>query len=389
MWPFVRWAGHGPTSGGDSAWAARSLIKELEAHGLGRAEGRTKEEKPLQIHLQKTPPKMFLGLLLTSWLVLAKAATLAPKGVSVEQAPPPASFDGVLQEQVQPEKIPLDFFLQKEIDLTEGLDLPMQVQNRPSSPFNPRGFDPSKLPQSNLAEFPPARPAPSNIANICSEGRKKLSYGPWNLPQTSFSHLSRQGEALNELEAGVKTCCQLDEGEKLPCCLEAWEKVLMHYCRWEFSVKTKPHECCLKDQKEDRFSCFTNLAPFPAYDMAFPLVSLAEINPQLLDTLCGQFTLLNKQKLIPSLIQNITESCCQLQGSERIQCSKDAKSHLVSTLCTSRRNTWKDPQRCCAHAEDAPREACFGANYLDSLPLASLAEPGPDPMEIDIDIPTE
>ncbi|XP_060614001.2 extracellular matrix protein 1 [Anolis sagrei] len=335
---------------------------------------------------------MFLALLLTSCLVLAKSATLAPRGVSDEQPPPPVSFDGVLQEQVRPENIPLEFLLQQEMDLSDGLDLPMQVQNRPSTPLNPRGHNPlqnSKIPRFSLAEFPPARPAPSNIANICSEGRKKLSYGPWNLPQTSFSHLSRQGEALNELEAGVKTCCQLDEGEKLPCCVDVWEKVLTHYCGWEFSVKTKPHECCLKHHKKDRFGCFTDLAPFPAYDMEIQSVNLAEINSPLLDTLCGQVTLLSKQKQLPSLIQNITESCCQLQGGERIQCAKDAKSQLVATLCTSRRNTWRDPQQCCAQAGDAPRDTCFDANYLGTLPLAGVAELLPDPTEIAIEIPTE
>lgn len=35
-----------------------------------------------------------------------------------------------------------------------------------------------------------------------------MVYGPWNLPQTGYSHLSRQGETLNLLETGYSRCCR-------------------------------------------------------------------------------------------------------------------------------------------------------------------------------------
>lgn len=92
-------------------------------------------------------------------------------------------------------------------------------------PLQPRGRRPPcrevgcsrKLPFYKLEEFPPGRPSLSNLQALCAVGRKKHSYGPWNLPQTSFSHLSRQGEALNQLELQFTRCCQLAEDQKLPC----------------------------------------------------------------------------------------------------------------------------------------------------------------------------
>lgn len=92
-------------------------------------------------------------------------------------------------------------------------------------PLQPRGRGPPcrevgcsrKIPFYKLEDFPPGRPSLSNLGALCAAGRKKPSYGPWNLPQTSFSHLSRQGEALNQLELQFNRCCQLAEDQKLPC----------------------------------------------------------------------------------------------------------------------------------------------------------------------------
>lgn len=125
-------------------------------------------------------------------------------------------------------------------------DLPLLVNGEPqtrlSSPLSPRGRRPScssafgctRLPpRYRLDEFPPAQPNISNIGNICNEGRKKLYYGPWNVPQTGFGHLSRQGDALNNMESGVGQCCKLPDGEKLPCC----QSVVSCYCCCSWSDK--------------------------------------------------------------------------------------------------------------------------------------------------------
>lgn len=107
-----------------------------------------------------------------------------------------------------------------------GQELPILIHGEPQSvPLGPRGRRPPckevgcirKPPFYKLEDFPPGRPSLTNLGALCAAGRKKPSYGPWNLPQTSFSHLSRQGEALNQLELQFTRCCQLTEDQKLPC----------------------------------------------------------------------------------------------------------------------------------------------------------------------------
>ncbi|KAJ7307197.1 hypothetical protein JRQ81_009186 [Phrynocephalus forsythii] len=415
-----------------------------------------------------------------------------------------------------------------------GSDL-LGIEQAPLPPaLAPRGRRPScnngllcttrEAPLYKLDEFPPAQPTFDNLGNICAEERKKFSYGPWNLPQTGFSHLSRQGDALNALEAGLGPCCQLPtDEEKLPCCAEAWsnalgrfceaefstktrpypccllegetwetcflreapassygslraqpspgespgactdpsgctatvpaspwaalsisfppgeptdanilnicqlskfrpryparrleqssfgwlvpqaravnrvekafkkccrakdvacarkgwETTLMQYCKQEFSVKTRPHMCCKEKHPEDRLGCFASQAPYPGYDKKITSVDLAHLTPALLDALCGPVTLPSKQKDIPTLVQNITEPCCPLQGEQRTQCAQETKSQFITNLCSSQKNTWKDPKKCCAQESGPARHHCFDLNYLSSVPFATVEQIAP------------
>nr|XP_056708872.1 extracellular matrix protein 1 [Euleptes europaea] len=491
-----------------------------------------------------------LAVLLASWLALAQSVTLEPKDDRTE-LPPPAGPEDMLQKEIDLGDIRFPFGLQEEIDpfgtpveQREVTFLPLLIHGepqtelsslttrgrRPSGPGCIRGVNCGGRPRypSNLAEFPPGRPSLGNIGNICAEGRQKASYGPWNLPQSSFSHLYRQADALNDLEADLSRCCQLPEDEKLNCsqavwsdalenfceaefsvktshyycckrqgtrkencfaseapfpnydyvseepqrgeepsdCAHSdpaqckpkdqamaqklpaisfppgrpsdanirnvcklrkfrpvypegtlpqtgfgwfvrqarainrlekefkkccrkedvrcahrgWEKVLIQFCKQESSVKTRPHFCCKEAEGEDRFACFTNQAPFPAYDREIQVVNLAEVTPSLLDLLCSQFSLLSKQKHIPALVQNITEPCCELKGDERTQCAQEEKSQFIITLCNSPRASWKDAKKCCAKAEDAARIACFDSTYLSNVTLASAGQT-PQPTE--------
>ncbi|XP_056402332.1 extracellular matrix protein 1 isoform X1 [Hyla sarda] len=115
---------------------------------------------------------------------------------------------------------------------------------------------------SNLNTFPPGKPNRDNIGNICKKSRAKTVYGRQNLPQTGFSHLSRQGQAINELEEGFTACCR--KPDKLRCAVDVWKKTLEDFCVSEFSVKTRHYHCCKKSGSE-RETCFNNDAPNPSY----------------------------------------------------------------------------------------------------------------------------
>uniref|UniRef100_A0A8C4PG03 Extracellular matrix protein 1 n=1 Tax=Equus asinus asinus TaxID=83772 RepID=A0A8C4PG03_EQUAS len=118
-----------------------------------------------------------------------------------------------------------------------------------------------------LDGFPPGRPSPNNLDQICLPNRQHVVYGPWNLPQSGYSHLTRQGETLNLLETGYSRCCRCHSYTKrLECAKLVWEDAMTQFCEAEFSVKTRAHRCC-KRQGEARFSCFQEEAPQPHYQL--------------------------------------------------------------------------------------------------------------------------
>ncbi|XP_029436550.1 extracellular matrix protein 1 [Rhinatrema bivittatum] len=181
------------------------------------------------------------------------------------------SDDG-LQREIEPE---LPIMHQKEVDT-----LPFSLQEE--SVLVPRGKRPEskckgKRPcggqapmRENLAEFPPGRPTENNIDNICLSSRVKSNYGMHNLPRSGFGHLSRQGETINQMEAGFSECCL--QTEKLSCAQEVWHNELQQFCDQEFSIKTRPYFCCKEDDSA-RYSCFEKEAPYPSYDSLNPRAS--------------------------------------------------------------------------------------------------------------------
>lgn len=76
---------------------------------------------------------------------------------------------------------------------------------------------------------------------ICLPNRQHVVYGPWNLPQTGFSHLSRQGEALNLLETGYSRCCRCHNYiHRLDCA-----KLVVRVGFLILGVSFNPHSVCV------------------------------------------------------------------------------------------------------------------------------------------------
>ncbi|XP_072283785.1 extracellular matrix protein 1 [Pyxicephalus adspersus] len=161
---------------------------------------------------------------------------------------------------------------QREIDLSipfeqREVNPPLLIHGEPI--FSPRGRRPSSVVNNNLNDFPPGKPTRANIGNICRKTRTVVTYGAEHLPQTGFSHLSRQGDAINSVEEGYARCCA--QSEKLRCALDVWKNGMDKFCTNEFSVKTRHYHCCKKSDVE-RESCFTNDAPNPNYISSAPLL---------------------------------------------------------------------------------------------------------------------
>ncbi|XP_074044829.1 extracellular matrix protein 1 isoform X3 [Macrotis lagotis] len=221
-----------------------------------------------------------------------------------------------------------------------------------------------------LDDFPPGRPSPDNINQICLPDRKHVVYGPWNLPQTGHSHLSRQGNALNFLETGYTRCCLL-KTDQLDCATAVWEQALDNYCREETAVKTHHHFCCHYSPISARDACFAHHAPYPNYDQDILTLDLSRITPDIMKQLCGHRKILTKHKQIPGLIRNMTARCCELPPPEQMACAEEEKLAFIEDLCDSRRELWRDTDYCCDETPGDAQTSCFNTHYLRNVALVS------------------
>lgn len=429
---------------------------------------------------------------------------------------PPAPQEAIpQQEQRMPMQVPMEqkeeepsFPLQKEMSFPSSQHqaerpVPVMDEGRPQPETRgPSNYCPSNRPRGRwvyrLDGFPPGRPSPDNQEQICLSTRKVIVFGPWNLPQTGFSHLTRQGETLNLLETGYTRCCRCSNPmNRLDCLALVWENALAQFCEAEFSVKTRPHWCCQREEGEARLSCFEKEAPLPQYpsracpshqaglssgpELPFPpglptldnvknicrlrrfralprhfstddpvqqqlqalsqleaefqlccrqggnltcfqkawednldeycrrvqsvkthqhsccqfppspardecfarrapypnydhdilTVDLSYITPKLMNHFCGNQRVLSKYKQVPGLIQNITASCCQVPFPEQACCAEDEKSAFVEELCGPRKNSWRDPARCCDLDSKDKQMTCFNIYYLRNVAVVN------------------
>ncbi|XP_072802746.1 extracellular matrix protein 1 isoform X9 [Vicugna pacos] len=223
-----------------------------------------------------------------------------------------------------------------------------------------------------LDGFPPGRPSPDNLDQICLPNRQHVVYGPWNLPQTGFSHLSRQGETLNLLETGYSRCCRChSHTNRLDCAKLVWEDTLDGYCDWEQAIKTHHHSCCRYPPSPARDECFARRAPYPNYDRDILTLDLSRVTPNLMSHLCGNQRVLTKHKQIPGLIRNMTARCCELPFPEQACCAEEEKSAFIDDLCGPRRNFWRDSALCCKLSPGDEQINCFNTNYLRNVALVA------------------
>lgn len=311
-----------------------------------------------------------------------------PKSVESKEATP-------LQEERPPPQGPVE---QKEIDPAAGhqeeIVQSSQKEEKPA-PFvgqrSPQPRSPAQHCQQGrrggwghrLDGFPPGRPSPDNLHQICLPERQHVVYGPWNLPQTGYSHLSRQGETLNLLETGYSRCCRCrSHANRLDCLKLVWEDAMTRFCEAEFSVKTRPHRCC-KQRGEARFSCFQEEAPRPNYALQpcpVPQTGMSS-GPQLpfppglptpdnIKNIC----LLRRFRSVPrhlpatDAIQRQLQALTRLEVEFQVCCLRRGHNH------TCARKAWEDtldqycerelaikthPHSCCHHPPSPARDECF------------------------------
>lgn len=328
-----------------------------------------------------------------------------------------------LQKEQPPPRIPIE---QKEIDPPvqhqEEIVQSRQKEEKPPTlagqhPPEPRTWNPARHCQQGrrgiwghrLDGFPPGRPSPDNLKQICLPERQHVVYGPWNLPQTGYSHLSRQGEALNLLETGYSRCCRCrSDTNRLDCVKLVWEDAMTQFCEAEFSVKTRPHLCC-KQRGEERFSCFQKEAPRPDYLLRPCPIHQTGISsgtqlpfppglptPDNVKNIC----LLRRFRSVPRNLPATDAIQRQLQALTRLEtefqrCCRQGHNHT----CTWK--AWEDtldgycdrelaikthPHSCCHYPPSPARDECFAhlapyPNYDRDILTVDLSRVTPSLMD--------
>ncbi|XP_064138604.1 extracellular matrix protein 1 isoform X7 [Loxodonta africana] len=324
---------------------------------------------------------------------------LPPRQLPVERKDHPLPHGAIpIQEELPPPQLPVE---QKEVDppfpqqeeITFGSK---QRQKKPAHSLGqghpePESWNPAQHCQRGrprggwghrLDGFPPGRPSPDNLNQICLPGRQHVVYGPWNLPQTGYSHLIRQGEALNLLETGYSRCCRCSSHtNRLDCAKLAWEDAMTQFCEAEFSVKTRAYGCC-KQQGEARFSCFQEEAPWPQYQpRACPsqqpgISSGPELPfPPGVPTLDNvrNICLLRRFHSVPRNLQATGHIERQLQALTQLErafqrccrqehnhtCAQKAWEDALDRYCDKEQAIKTHQHSCCRHPLSPARDECF------------------------------
>uniref|UniRef100_A0A8C9AAE1 Extracellular matrix protein 1 n=1 Tax=Prolemur simus TaxID=1328070 RepID=A0A8C9AAE1_PROSS len=339
---------------------------DTSQHGLpleGQREGKTTTH-PSQLPLQVPKPAY-----------LPVGCSHPPP--SVVQPPHPQEAIPAQKEELPPPQFP-----EKKENRA-----PFVSQSHP----NPESWNPAQHCQHSrprggwshrLDGFPPGRPSPDNLNQICLPDRQHVVYGPWNLPQSGYSHLTRQGETLNFLETGYSRCCRCrSHTNRLDCAKLVWEDAMTRFCEAEFSVKTRAHWCC-KRRGEARFSCFQEEAPQPHYqlqacpghqtgissgpELPFPpgVPTLANVK-----NICHLRRFRSVPRNLPATdpiqrqLQALTwlegefQRCCR-QGNNHT-CTWKAWEDTLDRYCDQEQAVKTHHHPCCHHPPSPARDECF------------------------------
>ncbi|XP_027717943.1 extracellular matrix protein 1-like isoform X2 [Vombatus ursinus] len=351
-----------------------------------------------------------------------------PQRIPLEKKVPIPNEAIPLQEEVRPSQhLPVE---QKEVECPfhppkdhgfspqeqkEKMTTPQMINehpgpefSHPNKPHHCQQDSHSRGWSHKLDGFPPGRPSPDNINRICFPERKHVVYGPWNLPQTGYSHLSRQGNALNFLETGYTDCCRLKTNQ-LDCATAVWADALFRFCEAEFSVKTRAYSCC-SHQGEARLSCFQEHTSLPDYqplpgpcpthtprpssglELSFPPGVPTRGNVRNICRL-RRFRSLPRGLLSMDNIQPQLRALMQLEGKFRRcchqgdnhTCARQAWEDVLDSYCEEEMAIKTHHHTCCHRSPLSARDACFARhapypNYDRDILTIDLSRITPDTM---------
>ncbi|KAL0985383.1 hypothetical protein UPYG_G00156190 [Umbra pygmaea] len=187
--------------------------------------------------------------------------------------------------------------------------------------------------------FSPGRPTSQNIGLVCRLVNHRWLYLRKWLPRTCYRWLARQLKEVKRLEGGFRRCCKGKE-DVLACADKRWREEIDSFCHQEKMTMALNSSCCDAGEGEQRYNCFSNSAPNPAYNKELHYWSDAKTPT--LGHICETQEII-KKKFLSFPLQTIVGLCCTQPTEQRTSCVKEQLVMHADIWCSVERN----PLDCC------------------------------------------
>ncbi|KAL0985382.1 hypothetical protein UPYG_G00156180 [Umbra pygmaea] len=245
---------------------------------------------------------------------------------------------------------------------------PNTCYSPPRSQAVPRGVRENLqvAPRDSDISFSPGRPTSQNIRLVCRLVNHRRFYIRKCLPRTGYRWLARQSKEVKRLEGGFRRCCKGQE-DVLACADKRWREVIDRFCDQEKTTRALKSSCCNAGEGEQRYNCFSNSAPNPAYDKELHYSSDAQ-NPSL-GHICETQKYI-KEKFLFFPLQTIVGLCCTQPTEQRTSCVKEQLVMHADIWCSVERNppSTVAPQCCLRSSKDRPK--CFSDQLIKNIAKA-------------------
>ncbi|KAL0985384.1 hypothetical protein UPYG_G00156200 [Umbra pygmaea] len=215
--------------------------------------------------------------------------------------------------------------------------------------------------------FPPGRPTSQNIGLVCRLVNRQLLYKRKCLPSTGYRWLARRVKAVKQLEGGFRRCCKGQE-DVLACADKRWREVIDRFCDKEKTMRAPKSSCCDAGEGEQRYNCFSNSAPNPAYDKELHYWSDAQ-TPSL-GHICETQKII-KEKFVFFPLQSIVGLCCTQPTEQRTSCVDEQLVMHAEIWCSVERNPPSTVAPKCCLRSSKYRPKCFSDQLIKSIAKAT------------------
>ncbi|XP_055521141.1 extracellular matrix protein 1-like [Leucoraja erinacea] len=227
----------------------------------------------------------------------------------------------------------------------------------PAQSYLPPAHGPAEVPDFTHADFPPGRPSPENIDNICRGRHQPLTITPVSeLVELTPGQLTA-ARLRTQLAGHYRSCCSGEN--RLQCAKDKWSELVTQFCTEPVEAMDASSPCCLK-VGEERDDCLASRTTFPNYDHEVHVLNLSALSEWKMDILCRAHTELIDEGP-QSLLVKVLQRCCSRQNDqEKLACGVNKLEKFANRACNQDSSQWNDALSCCSQ----DTQNCFNTHYL-------------------------